>query len=621
MNILSIENLSKSFQEKPLFQNIQIGISQGEKIGLIGVNGAGKSTLLKLIMGEESPETGKVAIRNGAKVGFLKQEPEFAPHLTVWEAIFDSNNPTLQAVTAYDKALTTGENLEEAMSLMNELDAWNIEYKIKEILGKLGIHDTSAKVQTLSGGQRKRIALAQALLREPDLLVLDEPTNHLDLNVIEWLENYLATSTLTLLLVSHDRYFLDRVTDVIWEIDQQQIFRYEGNYAYFLEARQIRLENQQLEAEKARKLFNKELEWLRRQPKARGTKAKYRIDAAEVLRQKSLNTVEERSFEIGLQAQKQSKKVLEIEHLTKNFGTKKILQDFSYIFKRGEKIGIVGDNGVGKSTFLNLLTGEIPPDTGKVNKGENTIFGYYTQNALPIASDKRVIDVVKEIAEFIDLGNGQQLSISQFLTNFMFSPSKQYDYVAKLSGGERRRLQLLLVLAKNPNFLILDEPTNDLDIFTLTALEQYLADFPGCLLIVSHDRYFMDRLAEHLFVFEGNGIVRDFNGSYSEYRLSAEKEKTSTTNNISKKTEQATEVIKPQNPKKAGFKEKQEFNLLEKEIIDLENRKQQLISQLSQPAIAHQERITVAKEMESLEKELEAKTLRWLELAEMTGIS
>ncbi|MCS7005561.1 MAG: ABC-F family ATP-binding cassette domain-containing protein [Cytophagales bacterium] len=618
MNILSIENLTKSFQENPLFENIQIGISRGEKIGLIGVNGSGKSTLLRLIVGEEKPDTGRIVIRQGIKVGFLEQEPIFEDHLTVWDAIFETTHPVLQAVKNYQRALRENQNIEQATAAMDALEAWNVEYKIKEILGKLGIHNTTSPVYTLSGGQRKRVALAKVLLKEPDFLILDEPTNHLDLDVIEWLEDYLSTSTLTLLVVSHDRYFLDKVTDVIWEIDQKRIFRYEGNYAFFLEARQARLENQQSQAEKAQKLFQKELEWLRRQPKARGTKAKYRIDAAQLLRQKSYDVAEEKRMDLSIKAQQQGKKILEVERLSKSFGDKIILRDFSYVFKKNEKIGIVGKNGTGKTTFLRLITQQILPDSGTINKGENTIFGYYSQEFISIPSEKRVIDVVKDIADFIDLGNGNKISASQFLSNFMFSMSKQYDYVSKLSGGEKRRLQLLLILAKNPNFLILDEPTNDLDIFTLTALEQYLSDFQGCLLIVSHDRYFMDRLADHLWIFEGNGLIRDFNGSYSEYRAQ-EVQKQKEKNLVIEPHKTITP--KSKTSLKASYKERQEFLTLETQIAQLEQQKNDILIKMSNnKAATHQQLYEWAKEIQNIDSLLEEKTNRWLELSELDGI-
>jgi ATP-binding cassette subfamily F protein uup len=629
MNIISIENLSKQYNEKPLFKNINIGISQGEKIGLVGVNGAGKSTFIKVITGEVAPESGTVAIRNGVRVGYLKQEPEFRADATVWQAIFEHPNPVTEAVKKYEEALQTGEGLEEAMTAMTEFDAWNTEYKIKEILGKLGIHDTKAKVGNLSGGQKKRIALAQVLLMEPDFLILDEPTNHLDLNVIEWLEQYLSTANLSLLLVSHDRYFLDIVTDTIWEIDQEQIFKYEGNYSYFLEARSERLSNQANEAEKARKMFNKELEWLRKQPKARGTKAKYRINAAEELRQKSLNTVEDRKMEVSVKPSRQGKKVLELKEVFKAFPDKKIITDFSYVFRRGEKIGIVGDNGVGKSTFLNIITGKIAPDKGIVDKGENTTFGYYTQQVIQMPENSRVIDVVKEVAEFIELANGEQVSASALLTMFLFPPAKQYDLVAKLSGGERRRLQLLRVLIKNPNFLILDEPTNDLDIFTLTILENFFSEFQGCLLIVSHDRYFMDKLAEHLFIFEGNGEISDFNGSYSEYRLQKdleeEQKKVDKTKKEFDKKENDKKAITTANTlknkgtdikTKASFKEKQEFEALEKEIAALEHKKNELVAKLNGGG-SHEEIAAWAKEIKNIDEAVEEKTLRWIELAEL----
>ena len=525
MNYLSVERLTKSFDEKQLFEEITFGLDQGQKAALVGVNGCGKSTLLKVIAGLLYPNSGEVTFRKGISLSILTQNPEFADDDTVMQAVFSKDREELKAIRNYESALLKMEKNPEAgvdlspfIEQMDALNAWDYEHQVKEILGKLGIHTLDQKMGELSGGQKKRVALAQCLVVKPHVLILDEPTNHLDLEIIEWLEEYLATQNLTLLMVTHDRYFLDRVTNEILEIDAGQIFKYHGNYSDFLQQKSDREEQQAVTVGKAKNLLKKELEWMRRQPKARGTKAKYRIDAFYDVKEKASQTVNKSEMEVNLKSDRQGKKIMEIKHISKIFDDKKVIDDFSYVFQRKERIGIVGANGAGKSTFLNILTQNLTPDLGELDIGQTTKFGYYTQDEAVFDPQMKVIEVVKEVAEFIQLADGSEVSASNLLTQFLFLPSVQYNLVGKLSGGEKRRLQLLRVLMANPNFLLLDEPTNDLDIMTLNVLEDYLDKFDGCLMIVSHDRYFMDKLVDHLFVFEGQGIIRDFPGNYTDYR-------------------------------------------------------------------------------------------------------
>lgn len=533
MNYLSVETLSKSFGERKLFQNISFGLDQGQKVALVGINGAGKSTLMKIIMGLEVADTGQVAVNQQVKVAYVHQNPVFSGDLSIYQTIFDgSSNATLKVIEDYQKAMLDSENgkdnsdlLQSIFEKMDQLEAWDFEYQVKEVLGKLGLHDTGISVGNLSGGQRKRVALAKAILEKPDLLLLDEPTNHLDLETIEWLEEYLSKSNLALFMVTHDRYFLEKVTNQILELDNGSIHRYMGNYGYFLEKKAERREIEATELDKAKSLYKKELDWIRRQPKARSTKAKYRVDAFEDTKEKAFNKREEREIELSVTSQRLGNKIIEIEKLNKSFDDKKIVEDFSYTFKKGDKIGIVGPNGAGKTTFLNMITGALAPDSGKVAIGQTTAFGYYRQEEDSFDEDKRLLDIVKEVAEVVTIAGGATITVAQFLNKFGFPPKQQHTPIAKLSGGERRRLQLLMILIKSPNFLILDEPTNDLDIVTLNTLEEFLDNFPGCLIIVSHDRYFMDRLVEHLFVFEGEGQIKDFPGNYTDFREWEKEEK------------------------------------------------------------------------------------------------
>ena len=630
MNYLSVENLSKSFGERKLFQNISFGIDQGQKIALVGINGAGKSTLMKIIMGIEVPDSGAVAINQQIKVSYVHQNPVFSGDLTVYQAIFDgSQNETLKVIEDYHKAMLESElgkdnsiQLERLFEKMDALQAWDYEYQIKEVMGKLGIQDTDLPVKNLSGGQRKRVAIAKSILEKPDLLLLDEPTNHLDLETIEWLEEYLSMANLSLLMVTHDRYFLEKVTNQILELDQGNIYRYMGNYGYFLEKKAERREIEATEQEKAKSLYKKELEWIRRQPKARGTKAKYRIDAFEETKEKAFQKREEREIELSVTTQRLGSKIIEIEKLHKSYDDKAIVKDFSYTFKKGDKIGIVGPNGAGKTTFLNMITGMLAPDAGKITIGQTTAIGYYRQEEDRFDENKKLIDIVKEVAEVVTVAGGSTITVSQFLNKFGFPPKQQHTPIAKLSGGERRRLQLLMVLIKSPNFLILDEPTNDLDIMTLNTLEEFLDDFPGCLIIVSHDRYFMDRLVDHLFVFEGEGVIKDFPGNYTDFR---EWEKEQKTAQKEEKTIKVAVVEPPApaatNKTKASFKDKKEFETLNTDIEKLQEEKANLVSRISEGTEDHQLLVNWSNRIQEIDGLLEEKELRWLELSELEGIA
>ncbi len=637
MNYLSVENLSKAFGERKLFSNISFGIAQGQKIALVGINGAGKSTLMKIIMGLEIPDTGQVALNQSVKIAYVHQNPVFEANLSIYQTIFDqSNSEILQVIEAYHKAMLDAERgidnsdqMSKLFEKMDALQAWDFEYQVKEVLGKLGLHDTELPVGNLSGGQRKRVALAKAILEKPDLLLLDEPTNHLDLETIEWLEDYLSKANLALFMVTHDRYFLEKVTNEILELDQGKIHRYQGNYGYFLDKKAERMQIEDIEIEKAKSLYKKELDWIRRQPKARGTKAKYRVDAFEETKEKAFTKREERDIELTVSTQRLGNKILEIEKIGKSFEDKTLVKDFSYIFKKKDRIGIIGPNGAGKTTFLKMITGLLDPDQGKVTAGQTTAFGYYRQEEDRFDEEKRLIDVVKDIAEVVVLDKGQTITVSQFLTQFGFPPKQQFTPIGKMSGGERRRLQLLLVLIKNPNFLILDEPTNDLDLMTLNILEEFLDTFPGCLIIVSHDRYFMDRLVEHLFVFEGEGVIRDFPGNYTDFReWEAENEDQKTTTGTQPKVEPKTEsVVLPEisgaaSPKlKASYKQKQEFKQLNETIAKLEAEKATITEQITLGTADVSQLLTWTNRLQAIDGELEELELSWLELSELDGIA
>ena len=631
MNYLSVENLSKAFGERKLFSNISFGISQGQKIALVGINGAGKSTLMKIIMGQEIADTGQVAINNAVKIAYVHQNPVFDSNLTIYQTIFDqSNSEVLRVIEDYHKAMLDAERgidnsdqMSKLFEKMDALQAWDFEYQVKEVLGKLGLHDTELPVGNLSGGQRKRVALAKAILEKPDLLLLDEPTNHLDLETIEWLEDYLAKANLAIFMVTHDRYFLEKVTNEILELDQGKIHRYQGNYGYFLDKKAERMQIEDIEIEKAKSLYKKELDWIRRQPKARGTKAKYRVDAFEETKEKAFTKREERDIELTVSTQRLGNKILEIEKISKSFDDKTLVKDFSYIFKKKDRIGIVGPNGAGKTTFLKMITGLLEPDAGKISVGQTTAYGYYRQEEDRFDEEKRLIDVVKEVAEVVVLDKGQTITVSQFLTQFGFPPKQQFTPIGKMSGGERRRLQLLMVLIKNPNFLILDEPTNDLDLMTLNILEEFLDTFPGCLIIVSHDRYFMDRLVEHLFVFEGEGKIKDFPGNYTDFReWEKETEDRGPKTEEPKADKQAPKVEKSEaaSKAKASFKQKQEFKKVNETIAKLEGEKSTITDQIAAGTSDVNQLMTWTNRLQSIDRELEELELTWLDLSELDGI-
>jgi ATP-binding cassette subfamily F protein uup len=631
MNHLSVENLSKSYNEKELFSDITFGISQGQKVALVGHNGSGKSTLLRIITGNETPDSGKVVFANDLRVAYLHQNPQFREGDTIKEAVFDRDNPLLALVADYEYYLhhsatdpAAAEKLQDLLPAMDTYNAWDYESQVKQILGKLGIHDLEQQVTRLSGGQKKRVAMAKTLIEKPDFLILDEPTNHLDLETIEWLEDFLAKAQMTLLMVTHDRYFLERVTNEIIELDGGQLYKYKGNYSYFLEKKAEREQMQATEVEKARNLMRKELDWVRRQPKARGTKAKYRMDAFEDLKDKASQKLGRAQMELDVKSSRVGGKILEVKNISKSFGDRTLFKNFSYTFKKGDRVGVIGKNGMGKSTFLNILTGELKPDTGEIDPGSTTVFGYYSQEEQVFNPEHRVIDIVKEVAEVVETGSGKELTASQFLNYFQFPPAVQYTPVGKLSGGEKRRLQLLRVLIKSPNFLILDEPTNDLDITTLTILEEYLENFGGSLIIVSHDRYFMDRLVEHLFVFEGDEQIRNFPGTYSDYREAKEEEEAAEKEQeaalAAKKEKQATPKPAAESPKrKLSFKEQREFEQLEKEIAKLEEQKGQLIEKLNSGEGNHEELTAWSQEIETINEAIDEKELRWLELSEFAS--
>ena len=620
---LNIDKLTKSFGDLMLFEDITFGIEQGQKIGLIAKNGSGKTTLLNIIAGKEDYDSGSVVFRNDLRVGYLEQSPVYPEGLTVLQACFYSKNETVKLIAEYEQAMSSGDhnNLNDILERMDALKAWDYEQRAKQILGQLKIHNLDQKVESLSGGQMKRVALANVLITDPELIILDEPTNHLDLEMTEWLEGYLSRANISILMVTHDRYFLDRVCNEIIEIDRKQIYQYKGNYNYYLEKRAERVEAQNAEVERANNLLRKELDWMRRQPQARGTKAKYRIDAFYELEKKAKQQREAGQVNLDVKASYIGSKIFEAKHVSKRFDDLKITEDFNYIFARYEKLGIVGNNGTGKSTFIKMLMGEVEPDSGCFDIGETVRFGYYSQEGLQFDEQMKVIDVVQKIAEYIDLGDGRKMSVSQFLNFFLFTPEKQHNYVYKLSGGEKRRLYLCTVLMRNPNFLVLDEPTNDLDIVTLNVLEEYLRSFKGCVIVVSHDRYFMDKVVDHLLVFRGQADIKDFPGNYTQYRewkdyqdqLEKEQE-------AAKQAKAAPEPEKPrrqeQPKKKLTFKEKKEFEALDAEIPQLEAEKAEIEAALSSGTLSTDELLAKSDRITKLIEEIDEKTLRWLELSE-----
>lgn len=618
MNYLSAEQISKSFNDKWLFKDISIGISQGEKFALVGNNGVGKSTLLKILTGELATDSGQVVVREGIRVGVLTQQREVPGNTPIKDILFDTSNKVAAAVKEYEDCLhhpdVPAERMQAALERMEEFAAWDFDAKVQEITTRLDVPDLDKSFGQLSGGQKKRIFLAQLLLSNPDLIIMDEPTNHLDLGAIEWLENYLAGPTITLIMVTHDRYFLDNVANEIIEIDRQQLYRYKGNYAYFLEKKSEREEILKSEVAKARNLLKKELEWMRRQPKARGTKAKYRVEAFYDLKERASQELRKDRLELDIKESRQGGKVLEVEHVHMQYGDLTIIDDFSHVFKKVDRIGVVGKNGVGKSTFLDILTGRTKPNRGEVIPGMTTRFGYFTQDTMNLNPNNRIIEEVKQIAEFITLSDGSQVSASKFLDNFLFPPEKQYTYVEKLSGGEKKRLQLLKILVTSPNFLVLDEPTNDFDIDTLNVLEDFLEKFNGCLLLVSHDRYFMDHLVDQLFVFEGDARIRLFNGNYTDYRDSLTPELPEP---VQVAAPVPVRVVASESRRKASNKDKREYEELEKAIAKLENEKAGLIDKLNQGSASHEELMTWSSSIQQLSNEIDRKSTRWLELAEL----
>ncbi|MFT6723015.1 MAG: ATP-binding cassette subfamily F protein uup [Flavobacteriaceae bacterium] len=629
MNLLSVENISKSYGELVLFENLSFGVNKDQKIALIAKNGSGKTAILNILSGTDSPDNGMVNYRNGLKVSFLSQEPHLPEDSTIEECILASDSEVLKAIANYEKALHNMEDADkyqQAFDAMDRLQAWDFESQYQQILTKLKLDDLSVKVSKLSGGQRKRLALANALLNKPDLLILDEPTNHLDLEMIEWLEAYFAKESITIFMVTHDRYFLERVCNEIVELDQGELFTYKGNYAYYLEKKEARISQEQVEQHKSKRLFKKELEWMRRQPKARTTKSKSRIDDFAEIKSRASKRREDHEVQLEIDMERMGSKVLECHKLHKSFNELTILKGFEYNFLKGERIGIIGKNGTGKSTFLNIITGKETLDGGKIVVGDTIKFGYYTQTGIPQKSGQKVIDVIREFGDYIPLKKGRQISAQQLLERFLFDRKKQYDFVEKLSGGERKRLYLCTVLIQNPNFLILDEPTNDLDIVTLNVLESFLLDYPGCLLVVSHDRYFMDKIVDHLFIFRGDGEVEDFPGNYSDFRsyedsgdmvqeqVLAQGAKNTNEKSIQKFSQpRAKESLAPK--EKISYNEQKEYQQLESKIRSLEKEKIALEKSFLEEGLE----ISVIEQrslaLKALIETLEIQTLRWFELA------
>ncbi len=616
MNYLSVENISKSFGERTLFENLSFGINKDQKIAFVAKNGTGKTSILKIITGDDTPDSGQVVIRKEIKMAFLAQEPNLDPELTIEESIFASDNEILKVIEQYEKALENPgeeEAYQKAFERMDLHNAWDFETQYKQILFKLKLEDLKLKVNNLSGGQKKRLALAIILINKPDLLILDEPTNHLDLEMIEWLENYFAKENMTLFMVTHDRFFLERVCNEIIELENGKLYQYKGNYSYYLTKKEERIAAENASIDKAKNLYVKELDWMRRQPKARTTKSKSRQDDFYVIQEKAHSRRKEHQVELEINMERMGSKVVELHNVSKKFNDRTILDGFNYNFKRGERIGIIGKNGTGKSTFLNILTQAMEPDIGKVVIGETIKLGYYTQNGIRVKPEQKVIDVIKEFGEYIPLAKGRTISAAQLLERFLFDRKKQYDFVEKLSGGELKRLYLCTVLIQNPNFLILDEPTNDLDIITLNVLESFLLDYPGCLIVVSHDRYFMDKIVDHLFVFRGEGVIEDFPGNYSDFRTyedSAEPAKDEAKSSQDKKSWKQDNV-------KTGltFNEQKEYQKLEKEIKDLEKEKETIEKQFSDGTIEADAIGAKAIDLQKIMALIDEKTERWFELS------
>ncbi|WP_297706326.1 ABC-F family ATP-binding cassette domain-containing protein [uncultured Eudoraea sp.] len=621
MNLISVENIAKSYGELVLFEELSFGINKNQKIALVARNGEGKTSILNILAGKDVPNGGAVNYRKGIRISFLEQEPDLNPQLTVEQTILESDNEVLKIIAAYEAALDNPENEEayqKAFESMERNNAWDFETQYQQILSKLKLDNLKAKVSSLSGGQKKRLAMANALLNEPDLLILDEPTNHLDLEMIEWLEDYFSRKKITLFMVTHDRYFLERVCNEILELDNGQLYSYKGNYAYYLEKKEGRMEREAVEQHKSKLLYKKELDWMRRQPKARTTKSKSRIDDFHTIKEKANQRRENHEIQLEINMERMGSKILELHKVSKAYPGIILLDKFDYNFLRGERIGIIGKNGTGKSTFLNIVTGFEQPDSGKIVVGETIKFGYYTQNGITIKEGQKVIDVIREFGDYIPLKKGRQLSAQQLLERFLFDRKKQYDFVDKLSGGERKRLYLCTVLIQNPNFLILDEPTNDLDIITLNILESFLLDFPGCLLVVSHDRYFMDKIVDHLFIFRGNGFIEDFPGNYSDHRayedsvvLEQRAEKGNSTQSKTNKTSWRSD----DKSKKLSFEEQKEYDKLEKSIQHLEKQKEELQNKFANTELSGEEIDVLSIQLKDIIENLENKTERWFELS------
>lgn len=620
-SVLQVDGLTKSFGDLVLFNEISFGIAEGERIGLIAKNGSGKTTLLNILTSKESYDSGSVVFRRDLRVAYLEQDPTYPEQLSVLEACFQSGNEITDLIAEYERVIASDDHssLDVILQKMDLLQAWDYEHRAKQILAQLKITNFDQKISQLSGGQLKRVALANVLITDPDLIILDEPTNHLDLDMVEWLEEYLQRSRLSLLMVTHDRYFLDRVCNQIIEIDQRQLFEYKGNYSYYLEKRDERVSAQNAELDRANNLLRKELEWMRRQPQARGTKAKSRVDAFYDLEKKAKQAKDAGNVQLQMKGAYIGNKIFDAKHIFKSFDSIKILEDFNYTFARHEKLGVVGNNGTGKSTFIKMLMGEVAPDKGEFDIGETVKFGYYSQDGLKFDEQMKVIDVVQNIAEVIDLGNGSRLTASQFLQHFLFPPEKQHNFVYKLSGGEKRRLYLCTVLITNPNFLVLDEPTNDLDIVTLNILEEYLQQFKGCVIVVSHDRYFMDKVVDHLLAFQGDAKLKDFPGNYTEYREWKDvQELEEKERSLSEKPKESKPLVpKSEDKKKLSFKEKREFEDLDKLIPQLEAERSQLELEMSSGSLANDDLISKSNRISVLIEEIDNKTMRWMELSEL----
>jgi ATP-binding cassette subfamily F protein uup len=617
VNYLTVENISKSYGELTLFENISFSIHKDQKIAFVAKNGTGKTSILNILSGDDVADSGEVIYRKDIKVSFLSQDPKFDNSLTIEEAIFKSDNPILKIISNYEKSLLNPEDTDSyqaAFEAMERHQAWDFETLYKQILFKLKLDDLSQKISTLSGGQKKRLALANALINKPDLLILDEPTNHLDLEMIEWLEAFFAKENMTLFMVTHDRYFLERVCNEIIELDEGQLYSYKGNYSYYLEKRDARIEREAVETGKAKQLFKKELDWMRRQPKARTTKSKSRIDDFADIKHRAHQRRNDHEVQLELNMERLGSKILEFHKVSKAFKDKIILDGFDYTFKKGERVGIIGKNGTGKTTFLNILTHTAQPDSGKVVKGDTIKFGYYTQNGITIKPEQKVIDVIREFGDYIPLKKGRQISAQQLLERFLFSRKKQYDFVEKLSGGERKRLYLCTVLIQNPNFLILDEPTNDLDIVTLNVLENFLLDFPGCIIVVSHDRYFMDKVIDHLFVFRSEGVIEDFPGNYTDYRVYEDSQPIISNTESSEDKKEKTSW-KQNEASKLSFNEEKELRNIESKLNSLNYDKKELEQKFNNPELSQDDINKLSEDLQKIIDNIEAKEERWFELS------